>query len=35
MSKTVEIDEEEVDIDENYYVLFKILEKILNEVKRK
>ena len=28
MSKTVKIDKETMQIDDNYYVLFKILEKI-------
>ena len=38
MSKTVKIDKEELQIDENYYVLFKILkkiEKILERAERK
>ena len=33
MAKTVQIDGNDVTIDENYYVLFKMLEKILKELR--
>ena len=34
MAKTVQIDGNDVTIDENYFVLYKMLEKILEELKR-
>ena len=34
MTKTVKIDKEDVIIDENYYVLFKMLEEILRTLKK-
>ena len=33
MAKTVQIDGNDVTIDENYYVLFKMLEKIIKELR--
>ena len=33
MAKTVKIDKEDVIIDENYYVLYKMLELILAQMK--
>ena len=34
MPKTVKIDKESIQIDENYYVLFKMLESMLKEMKK-
>ena len=34
MAKTVQIDGNDVTIDENYYVLFKMLEKIIKELRK-
>ena len=34
MTETVKIDKRSIVIDENYYVLYKILEEILTELRR-
>ena len=34
MTKTIRIDDKDIVIDENYYILYKILQEILTELRR-